>query len=162
MADLLILRHAKSSWKNQGLDDRDRPLNKRGRRAAPRMGRIMVEEKLVPDLLLCSTATRARETWRRLNDQARWILEERFLPALYPGDPEKILECLRELPERFNRVLLVGHNPGLEELVARLSGETVTLPTAGLARLRHEGDWTSLQRAELLRIWLPRQLEDSP
>jgi phosphohistidine phosphatase len=160
MLDLLVLRHAKSSWKDPNLEDHDRPLNKRGRKAAPRMGRLMVEESLVPDLLLCSTATRARETWRRLNEQAGWTLEERFVPALYPGDPDEILRCLGDLPEDYRCVLLVGHNPCMEGLVSLLTGSDVTLPTAALVHLRADGPWSSLPRAELVEVWLPRRLED--
>ena len=159
MVELLVLRHAKSSWKNAALADDDRPLNKRGRLAAPRMGRLLVDEGLAPDLLLCSPAARARETWERLREATAWSLEERFVPDLYPGRPEDILACLRELPERTRRVLLVGHNPCLEELVETLTGTTVTLPTAAIAHLRAGGPWSSVSRATLLRTWLPRQLE---
>ena len=160
MPDLLVLRHAKSSWKDRSLEDHDRPLNKRGRKAAPRMGRLMVEENLIPDLLLCSTATRARETWRRLNKQAGWTIEERFLPAFYPGDPVGILQSLRDLPERVRSVLVVGHNPCLEQLVLTLTGTPVTMPTAALVHLRADGPWASLHSARMLQCWLPRQLED--
>jgi len=161
MKSLLVLRHAKSSWKDPELADHDRPLSKRGRRDAPRMGRLMRELSLLPEVVLCSTATRAQSTLGLALDAADWSCERRFSPALYTASPDDIVALLRELPGRVGRVLVVGHNPALEELVRELTGKEVALPTGALARLDWRGDeWGDFGAAgtvELAQLWMPKQ-----
>jgi phosphohistidine phosphatase len=157
---LLILRHAKSSWKEPDLSDIDRPLSKRGRRDAPRAGAALVAADLVPDQVLCSTARRARETAQAVS--AEWNGEHNvaFLPELYHGGPEAYIAALRNLPDEVGRVLVIGHNPDLELLLAHLSGQNEALPTAAWAEVILDLDhWTDVAPdtvARLGRLWQPR------
>lgn len=164
MKSLLILRHAKSSWDNSSLPDRRRPLNKRGRRDAPRMGELLTNLDLVPDLIVCSSATRAKETAKLLVDAIGLGQEVQLYDELYAASPEEILGVLQTLPERVQRAMTIGHNPGLEELVQELTGEFHRLPTAAIAHLRLPIDsWEELQsgvRCELAGLWRPKELDD--
>ena len=130
---LSILRHAKSSWKDSSLDDHDRPLNKRGSRDAPRVGEWLLEQGLVPDAILSSTARRARETALAVAAATGFPDEVCFTRRLYLATPETYLEALRSLPETCRHAMVVGHNPGIEELVAVMVGTNETMPTAALA-----------------------------
>lgn len=144
MKTLYLLRHAKSSWDDPGLDDFDRPLAKRGREAAARIGRLMADRGWVPDLALVSPALRARDTWEGVAPAFAAPVETRFEPALYLAAPDDILALLRALPDAPQSVVLVGHNPGLEQCAALLAGGgsdpeplarmTAKFPTAALAR----------------------------
>lgn len=163
MRTLLLLRHAKSSWKNPALDDHDRPLNKRGKRDAPRIGKLIAEQKMVPDLVLCSSARRARDTAFIALRAAGYDGETRILRSLYMSDPESSAETLRRIEGSPGVVLVIGHNPGLEELIEALSGEVVELPTAGLARLELDIErWTKLELGRglgrLTGVWRPKEL----
>lgn len=165
MKTLLILRHGKSSWKHSGLADHDRPLNGRGRHDAPRMGRLLREEGLVPDLVVSSTAVRARATADMVADQAECEKPVMQRPDLYLADVAAIIRVIRDVGGEVSRLLVVGHNPGLEELVAGLSGRAVALPTAALAEVRLEVDaWSKLETGtpgQLVNLWRPRELPDA-
>ena len=115
MRTLLLLRHAKSSWDDPGLADEARPLAERGRRAADRLGAHLRERGLVPDRVLCSPAERTRQTAARALDQP---VELR--PELYPGEPAALLAALSGLGDEVSCAMLIGHNPGLEELAVAL------------------------------------------
>ncbi len=162
MKTLLILRHAKSSWKHAELPDFDRPLNKRGKRDAPRMGELLRQADLLPDLILSSSAQRARQTTQAVVDSSGYPGEVRWMDSLYAAPPESYLEALRGLDDSLQRVMLVGHNPGLEELLEQLTGEDETLPTAAIAQVMLPiQSWNQLDEdvgGELVQIWLPRQL----
>lgn len=164
MKTLLILRHAKSSWREAGLADHERPLNKRGKRDAPRMGRLLREEELVPDLIISSSAVRARKTAQLVIEASGYGHELRLERELYAAEPEAYLEVLQALPETVASVMVVGHNPGLEELLELLIGDWQRLPTATLAQVALELDaWQDLgeeTRGNLVNLWLPRQLAD--
>jgi phosphohistidine phosphatase len=159
---LLILRHAKSSWKHTELPDFDRPLNKRGKGDAPRMGELLRQADLLPNLILSSTAQRARQTTQAVVDASGYGGEVRWLDSLYAAPPESYLEALRSLDDSLQRVMVVGHNPGLEELLEDLTGAAETLPTAALAQvLLPIQSWSQLDEdvsGELVQIWQPRQL----
>jgi phosphohistidine phosphatase len=162
MKILLLLRHAKSSWKHTELPDFDRPLNKRGKSDAPRMGELLRQMDLLPDLILSSTAQRARQTTQAVVDASGYGGEVRWLDSLYAAPPEAYLEALRRLDDSLQRVMVVGHNPGLEELLEALTGAAQPLPTAALAQvlLPIQG-WSQLGEdvsGELVQIWQPRQL----
>lgn len=162
MRELLILRHAKSSWKDTGLSDHDRPLNGRGRRAAPRMGELLLAEQILPEHVLCSTAKRARATAKRAMRAAGYEGEIEHLPELYLASPAEILDVLATIPDRYARILVVGHNPGMESLVARLTGQHHAFPTAALAHVSLDVDhWREAPEAHggLLGFWVPRELE---
>jgi phosphohistidine phosphatase len=160
MKELLIARHAKSSWKDRTLDDPDRPLNARGKRDAPRLGRLLADEGIRPDLILCSTARRARQTVERAVDAADYDGPIEYERGLYHAGPAEIVEHLRRLPDHVDRVMVVGHNPAMEEFLAALLGESERLPTAALARLELAiTAWAEMSLetpAELKRLWRPK------
>lgn len=164
MKTLLILRHAKSSWSKPELADHDRPLNKRGKRDAPRIGSLLRREDLVPDLIISSTAARARSTAELASEACGYEGELRLERECYAAGPEAYLDALQSLPESYPCVMVVGHNPGLEELLELLTGEWQRLPTAALAQVRLRLDvWGELDedtRGKLVNLWLPRQLPD--
>lgn len=170
MKILCLLRHAKSSWDDPALDDFDRPLAKRGRKAAALIGALMAERGWLPDLALVSPARRARDTWRLVSAELPAPVETRFEPAIYMAAPEDILALLRALPDAPRSVILVGHNPGLEQCAALLAGPgsdpgalarmTEKFPTAALARF----DVTTLAAddAALTDFVRPRDLAGEP
>jgi len=162
MKTLLVLRHAKSSWSDPALDDHERPLNARGRRDAPRMGALVREHGLIPDVVISSDAVRARLTAEAVVEAARYGGEIRLDPRLYLAGPADILSVLRSVGENAETVMIVGHNPGLEELVAHLTGEWQDLPTTALAQIVLPIDqWRDLTlstRGTLVGHWRPKQL----
>ena len=159
MKTLLLLRHGKSSWKNSTLSDHDRPLKKRGRAAAKRVGQRLRELDLVPEHLLTSSAVRALETARRVIKGANYRGEAETVPRLYHADPPALVAIVSRVPNRYETILVVGHNPGLEEWLTRLSGRPQTLPTAALSCLELPLEsWLDLTpdtRGELTEIWRP-------
>ena len=162
MKTLLVLRHAKSSWSDPALDDHERPLNKRGRRDGPRMGELVREYGLMPDLVISSDAVRARLTAEAVVEAARYAGEIRLDQQLYMASPADILSLLRTVREKAETVMIVGHNPGLEELVEQLTGERQDLPTAALAQIVLPIDqWRDLKlstRGTLAGHWRPKEL----
>jgi phosphohistidine phosphatase len=162
MKTLLLMRHAKSSWKQSGLADRERPLNKRGKRDAPRMGEWLRRQDLVPEWVVSSAAKRARETAQRVVEAAGYDGEIVCLEQLYGAEPSQYLAALRVVPERVGRALLIGHNPGLEDLLELLAGRWERLPTAAIAHLLVPTDrWEYVRSdgsAQLVQVWRPREL----
>jgi phosphohistidine phosphatase len=163
MKTLLLLRHAKSSWKDAELDDHDRPLNKRGKRDAPRMGQLLKDEDLLPDWIVASTAKRARKTAEHVIHHSGYRGETRITGELYDAHRDQLLAVVSSLPDAANRVLLIGHNPGFEELLESLTGQCVALTTAALAHLQSPAAaWNELaaaSSAELVKVWQPRELD---
>lgn len=135
MKTLLILRHAKSSWDEPELADIQRPLNKRGKNDAPRVGEIIKEAGLLPDIILSSPAVRAVKTAEAAADICGYEGEIEIRENFYPGSPGDYIEALNEIPDGYGRVMVVGHNPGLEELLSDLTGKSEPLPTAALAQV---------------------------
>ena len=162
MRELLILRHAKSSWAHAGLDDHDRPLNKRGLRDAPRMGQLLRELGLVPDVILSSTAVRAATTAAMAAEACGFEGDLHRTPALYLAAPETMVDLVNELADGCPRVMIVAHNPGLEELVFALTGRDEVFPTAALAAVRAPiENWNELAlgiRCDLGGLWRPKEL----
>ena len=114
---LLILRHAKSSWKNEKLKDFDRPLKHRGEEDARLMGKVLRMTELVPQVILSSPALRAKQTAELVAREAELAGELRFIDTFYLGEPEDYINGLKQLPDDIERVMIVGHNPGLEALL---------------------------------------------
>jgi phosphohistidine phosphatase len=135
---LALVRHAKSSWADPGITDHDRPLNARGRRAATLVGRHRRQEGMEPDLALCSSATRARQTLEllQLGSKTEVLIED----ELYGAEASALLARLQRVPAAVGSVLLIGHNPGIEDLARTLVGDRQSLaerfPTAAVADLR--------------------------
>jgi phosphohistidine phosphatase len=168
---LLILRHGKSDW-STGLEDYQRPLVGRGRKGARKMGAWIRHLDLVPDVVLSSPAARARATTELACKAMAMPLEKVIWDErLYEASGAKVLSVLAEAPRKAGRVLLVGHNPGLEELVHLLVGDPPEipadgklLPTAALARLEITGDWRDASPgcAHLLSVTRPGEIDDDP
>ncbi|MEU2428843.1 MULTISPECIES: histidine phosphatase family protein [unclassified Streptomyces] len=149
---LVLLRHAKSAWPD--VADHDRPLAPRGRRDAPAAGRLLREHGYVPDLVVCSTARRARETWELAAAELGTRVPVRYDERVYGADPAELAGVLRELPVEVGTALLVGHNPGIEDLAGGLTGEddgdalarmTEKFPTSALAVLSLPGGWAGFR-----------------
>lgn len=162
MKTLLLLRHGKSSWSDEALADHDRPLKKRGREAADRIGRLLSESELVPDHILTSSAARALETTQRVVGAAKWGGEPEVVPALYHAEPKSLAAIVSRVPNRVDRVLVVGHNPGLENWLTRLIGRMETFPTAALAQVELPiNSWLDLSpdtRGTLKQLWRPKEM----
>jgi phosphohistidine phosphatase len=162
MKTLLLMRHAKSSWKHPGLTDRERPLNKRGKRDAPMMGLFLSDRDFVAQVILSSSALRARQTAEAVAEAAGYEGEIVYLDGLYAAEPSAYLAALQSLPEHVDRALVIGHNPGLEDLLELLTGSWQRLPTAAVAHVvLTTENWRHLAgdgSAELVAVWRPREL----
>ncbi len=162
MKTLLLLRHGKSSWTDTSLADHDRPLKKRGREASKRMGRLIRELNLVPDHILTSSAARAVATAELAATEANFDGEIEVVPVLYHADPSAFVAIVSRVPNPFERVLIVGHNPGLEDWLDRLIGHVETFPTAALAQIELPVDsWLDLStdtRGKLQGLWRPKEI----
>jgi phosphohistidine phosphatase len=169
MLELLLLRHAKSTRDGSpDEDDHARDLTRRGTAAAARMGRLLREADAVPDLALCSTATRARRTWELAAAELGREVPVRHLRTLYLAPPSRLLETVRRQEADVGRLLLVGHNPGLHGLAMALSREgepdllaalRSAFPTAALARIGFDAvGWADVGAGtgRLLGYWRPR------
>ncbi len=163
-----MLRHAKSSWGDPALDDLDRPLNARGRSAAEAIGRELQLRQLAFDLVVASPATRVRQTLERLASSFGALPEIDFRPGIYAAPVERLREVVRSLPEGCESVLLVGHNPGLQQLVLALAEPASPLrrrvaekyPTAAATVLRFAADgWRAAEGGEITSLILPRELK---
>ena len=163
MKTIFLLRHAKSSWKDQSLPDFERPLNHRGRRAAETIGRYLKTRDVVPDLVLSSTAIRARETVEIVVRTAKWRTEVRYDERIYEAGAMRLLEIVSQIENDRKTVLVVGHNPGMEEFLQLLSGKIEQIPTGGLAKLvLKTSKWVAVLDKKASLEWLirPRELED--
>ena len=133
MKTLLLLRHAESSGTEAGQSDFARPLNERGREAAPAIGRFLGRQRVKPDLILCSPAERARETAALVIDAAGLTSSKlRDDARIYEASTATLFEVVSQIEEGARAVLIVGHNPGISELLARLTGEEQPIRTASL------------------------------
>lgn len=163
MKTLLLMRHAKSSWKDNDVKDFDRPLNKRGETDAPLMGALLIEQELIPQLILSSPALRARMTAEAIVKQMAYSGEVQYFDSFYLAEPSVYFDMVRTLPDALERVLLIGHNPGLEAVLQVLTKQVVPLPTAALAHVVlpvHQ--WNELNPdvdGELVQLWRPRDLK---
>jgi phosphohistidine phosphatase len=174
MHQLLLLRHAKSSWDDAALPDRDRPLNKRGRRSVAAMRDAMRDLGLAPDVVLVSPARRTQETLAKLEPWDDTPLIE-AMEALYLASAKELLGVLRDVNETVRSVLLIGHNPGMHELAVMLAGShgdggsgdmakriAAGFPTGALAEFAVAGPWHQLDAGggRLVRFLAPRDLRD--
>ena len=137
---LIVMRHAKSSWGENGQSDHARPLSKRGRRDAPAVARRLVEFDWAPNLVLSSDAVRTRETYALMSPELTEVDRVEYLSAFYNDGYPALLAMLREVPDVFGTVLALGHNPGWEEAVYWLSGESIEMTTANCALLECDTD----------------------
>jgi phosphohistidine phosphatase len=169
MKRVYMLRHAKSSWKDGSLPDRDRPLAGRGRRAAKAMARYLEAEGIRPDLVLCSSARRTRETLELAKGAWGDGVETNVGEALYGASESELLAHLKALPEEVGSVMMIGHNPGLEDLALALASDGAGLarmsekyPTAALATIDLPAKrWSTVRRrsGELVGFVRPKDFE---
>jgi len=162
MKTILLMRHAKSSWKNPHLADHDRPLNKRGERDAPRMGEWINSEDIVPDIILCSTAKRTTMTAEGLLSACDFEGEVKYLQSLYHGGPEDYIDALVTLPEEIQCPMIISHNPGMEYFLELLCAEQEPMPTATIAVINLPiGKWSEINcevEGQLINLWRPREI----
>jgi phosphohistidine phosphatase len=163
MKTLLLLRHAKSSWKDGVLDDHDRPLNERGKKEAPKVGQLLLEEHLLPDIILSSDAKRCRRTVEKVSEAAGYRGETVLTSELYLANTAAYLRALARLPDEISQALVVGHNPGMEQLLELLTQRYEPMTTAALARIDLPGlecwhEISASTRGELVKLWQPLEL----
>jgi phosphohistidine phosphatase len=156
MKTLFLLRHAKSSWDDTALPDKDRPLNDRGRRDAPEMGERLAKRDVKPDLILSSPAVRALETAeiiaRKLDYRRKDIVVDDRLYAVAADD---LLDVIHKLDDKLKRVMLFGHNPELTELAHRLSNKITDMPTCAVAEFAFDAkSWSSIGKGKPARVTL--------
>ena len=163
MKSLLILRHAKSSWGNSYLSDHERPLNGRGKVDAPRMGQLRKEEELIPDLIISSTAERAMATAEAVALACDYEDEIQFTRRFYHADPETYIEVLGTVSDEHECVMVVGHNPGMQELVAWLTDVDTRFTTANIAHVHLPiQSWQEVNEevtGELINLWRPKEVD---
>lgn len=160
MKTLYLLRHAKSSWKDSGLQDFDRPLNGCGREAAPLVGRFIRKRKLRVDLILSSPAARARQTAALVRESAGLNAELLYDERIYEADAARLVEVVAQAGEAVESLMLVGHNPGVEELLTFLTGESRSMQTAALACLSLDVEkWGKVRERAGRLEWLVRPKE---
>jgi phosphohistidine phosphatase len=174
MLTLSLLRHAKSSWKNPSLADYDRGLSARGEAAAPLMGQAIAEHGLVPDLVLCSSSRRTRDTLDLVLPSLKPKPEIRYEDVLYHAEPDGILDMLRQEPSQFGHIMVIGHNPCFHMLAHDLIGSgpllardrlSAKLPTCGLVVIRfHVHMWEEIAygTGELALYLVPSDLGLAP
>ncbi|MBX9695875.1 MAG: histidine phosphatase family protein [Cyanobacteria bacterium] len=163
MKHLFLLRHAKSSWDDLDLSDFDRPLNNRGEKAAPRIGKEMKKRAVTPDLILCSPSRRTKETLNLVVESAELVSAPvSFCDEIYEASVKDLLRVLHKQNKSHGSILMIGHNPGMESLLLDLTGEFEHFPTAALASIDIEVDsWKDLSRGvgQLKWILRPKELE---
>lgn len=165
MKTLILMRHAKSSWKHPEIKDHERGLNKRGKKDAPHMGKLLADNELVPQRILSSTAVRSRMTAEAVIEATHFSGEVSYLDSLYMAEPDIYLELLSLMPDDLERILVIGHNPGLEGLLQILSGRVESLSTAAVAYLSMPiHGWKEIRNhentGELIALWTPRDMKD--
>jgi phosphohistidine phosphatase len=162
MKTILLMRHAKSSWKNPHLADHDRPLNKRGERDAPLMGEWLNQKDIIPDLILSSTALRTKMTVEGLLKTCGFEGEVKYLRSLYHGGPEDYFEALINLPEEIQYPMIVSHNPGMEYFIDLICDVQERMPTAAIAEINLPIDnWLEINDevdGQLMNLWRPREI----
>jgi phosphohistidine phosphatase len=167
MTRLYLLRHAKSSWEDPTLADHDRPLAARGRRAVKVMAEHVRREGIAPELVLCSPSRRTRQTLTLIAPSLGESAQAEIKPELYAASAADLLEALREVPDEVGSAMLIGHNPGVQDLTLSLAGagpETARVrrkfPTAALATLEFRASWHELApaSADLVSFVKPKEL----
>lgn len=167
---LMFMRHAKSSWAEAGLSDHDRSLNDRGRRDAPRMADWLQSHRFLPELILCSSARRTRETVDLMCRQWTRVVPVEYRSDLYHASAGQFWTSATESLDQCRRVLVVGHNPGMQQLLSKFNRDLDHFPTSGVAILSpiesrptspndesqtHYSDW------KILEFMAPKQLPEN-
>lgn len=162
MRALYLLRHAKSSWKEANLADFERPLSGRGRRASETIGQLLKSKEITLDLVVSSPAVRARQTIELVLRAAKMRPELRFDERIYEATAGRLLEVVSQVENEHKALLLVGHNPGMQELLLLLTGQNEEYPTATLTKIAFKNQkWAEVgsKKGGLEWIVRPKQLE---
>ena len=164
MKELLVLRHAKSDHGNHALRDHDRPLSERGRKNARRMGRHLAKSQLIPEVILCSSSTRTTETCALLAESAEMHPKIEFIEQLYLASNSCMMMVASQRAMNSECVMLIGHNPGCEDMLQALDLGMHEMPTCTLARIGLEiDDWLELEgscKANLMQLTLVSEIEE--
>ena len=162
MKTLLLMRHAKSSWGNPSLNDHDRPLNKRGESACRLMGSFISQQGLIPDQIISSTAVRAKDTVLGLLENLSIEGDVTNTRELYHADVDTMLKQLQTLSDEIDVVMLVGHNPGMDEFLDLICDEQEHMPTAAIAEIEFDiSSWQGLTdqtSGEMKNLWKPKEI----
>lgn len=162
MKILMLMRHAKSSWSDEYREDFDRPLNKRGLRDAPRMGDLLAQQVLTPDRIVSSSARRAADTAAAVAAACGYEGDLELTRELYLAPAETYLEIAAQQHDNVQRLLMIGHNPGIGTLVQELSDQPLEMPTAALAQFELDiNNWSEVRRStetQLREYWRPADL----
>lgn len=163
MKRLLLMRHAKSSWKETDIPDQERPLKKRGHKDAETMGKLLKSKKIVPELIISSTALRAKKTAEDIAKACKCEKKIIFSESLYMAEPSDILKIIKDKAKKEKCILVIGHNPGLEAFLQILTGKVESLSTSSIAYLGAKIDkWSELSSSEniqLKKLWRPKDLK---
>jgi len=164
MKTLLIMRHAKSSWKTPGMEDYDRPLNDRGKHDAPRMGRWLKEQGIQPEHIFSSSAKRARKTAKAVADVLECAESLDIRDELYNAGPDEYILLLRALPDTVSTVMIVAHDPTVSHFVSTFAGTFTEMPTGAIARFSVPVEfWKTFgpsTKCELRDYWTPKSLPE--
>lgn len=156
------MRHAKSSWKDDQLNDHQRPLKKRGIKDAKNMGKYLKSKDHVPGRIVCSTAERAVQTADVLSKACKYSKEIFYMDKLYMAETGDFFEIIKDLPDDIHSVMLIGHNPGMEAFLQILTRKVESLPTASIAYLKIPvKSWSELNddlECEIKKLWRPKDL----
>ena len=163
MKELVLIRHAKSSWKDINLDDFDRPLNKRGEKNAPFMAKVLKKLVKKPDLIICSSSKRTRLTLDFFIKEFDYKNKIIFENSIYETSYENILEVIKNIDKKYKRIFLIGHNPGLNDLTNYLvSSFKENIPTCGILKINFDIDsWENVEKdsGELEFFKYPKMLD---
>jgi phosphohistidine phosphatase len=164
MKDLLLVRHAKSDWGDGDLKDHERPLAKRGRRDAPAMARHLLAQKVFPKIIVCSTAERARQTAELMLGETTFDGKLLFYNELYASSVPRYLKLIRGVPDgEASPLMIVGHNPEMEEALHLFTGIREHVPTCCVIWLQIDiQHWSNLPdhpQAELKALWKPKEID---
>lgn len=164
MKTLLLMRHGKSSWKDEKLEDHERPLKKRGRKDAKIIAKVIQENELIPDLIISSSAVRARETADIVAENLSFGKQIIAIDNLYMGEPLDFINALKILNNKYASVMIVAHNPGLEAYLQIIDGDIESVPTGALGQLVLAlDDWKDISldtMGDLISLWKPKELRE--
>ena len=160
MKTLFLTRHGKSSWKDIDIPDAQRPLKKSGKKETAKAAHHLKKADLLPQLILCSSALRAKETAEIFIAESGFKGKVEYLDTLYMAEPEQILASIKQYGQDTKRIMVIGHNPGLETALQLFTHDVVSLPTASIAQIRFSvDDWHDVNGAshgELVELWRPK------
>jgi len=162
MKKVFLMRHAKSSWKDANVPDHDRPVKKKGEKDVKAMAKMLKHKKHLPDLILCSSAERAKQTAVLFKKASSYEGKIEYNDKLYMAEVPDLIAALKESPRKAKSVMVIGHNPGLEALLQTLTGKVETLPTSSIAYISLPiEEWSEINsevEGKLKKLWRPKDL----